>query len=325
MKAHSWQRDPSLASYLVATSARSAIRPLSTALPPNQYERAVMDRILRAALVASRPRRGINVKKVETCFAGCRVRGDWIVAPDVDPEGPPVLYIHGGAFSMCCPDTRRGLLGELSAVAGRPMFAVRYRLAPKYPYAAAADDALMSYRWLTGSDDPVSSRPVAVAGDSAGSQLAVGTMLGALAQHLPVPQAMLFMSPVLDLTCRLAEAREARRQDPFASARSASRARKLLVAGAELDDPRLNALDAPLSGAPPTLIRAGRNRDVVGRFPSIRPRNARRRSISGTAGISWSDPRIPGPVPTPTQGVRRLAAKRRIPCRCGGFASAGVC
>lgn len=91
-----------------------------------------MDRILRAALVASRPRREIDVQKVETCFAGCRVKRDWIVVPDVDPEGPPVRF-PWRPFSMCFLDTSRGVLGELSAVAGRPMLAVRYRLAPQIP------------------------------------------------------------------------------------------------------------------------------------------------------------------------------------------------
>ncbi|SLE09493.1 Putative esterase/acetyl hydrolase [Mycobacteroides abscessus subsp. massiliense] len=156
--------DPSLTSYLIATSARGVLRPLTQALPSNQYGLAVMDRVLRAALIASRPRPGLRVRLVDTVFAGDRVRGDWVVAPNVNPDGPPILYIHGGAFSMCSPKTHRGLLGELSAASLRPVFAVRYRLAPRYPYPAAADDALRAYRWLAGSEESTSARTVAIAG-----------------------------------------------------------------------------------------------------------------------------------------------------------------
>ena len=246
-----------MASYLVATSARGVLRPLTQALPSNQYGLAVMDRVLRAALIASRPRRGLRVELVDTVFAGDRVRGDWIVAPDVDPDGPPILYVHGGAFSMCSPKTHRGLLGELSAASLRPVFAVRYRLAPRYPYPAAADDALTAYRWLTGSEESASNRTVAIAGDSAGGQLAVATSLGAVALRLPLPDAMLLMSPVLDLTCQLAMARETRCRDPFASARSASRALSLYVGEADPNDPRVNVLAADLTDMPPTLIQVG--------------------------------------------------------------------
>nr|WP_090609921.1 alpha/beta hydrolase [Mycobacterium lentiflavum] len=249
--------DPSLTSYLIATSARRVLRPLTQALPSNRYGLAVMDRVLRAALIASRPRPGLRVRLVDTVFDGERVRGDWTVAPNVNPDGPPILYIHGGAFSMCSPKTHRGLLGELSAASLRPVFAVRYRLAPRYPYPAAADDALRAYRWLAGSAESTSARTVAIAGDSAGGQLAVATSLGALAHRLPLPDGMLLMSPVIDLTCQLATARESRRRDPFASARSASRALSLYVGDADPDDPRVNVLAADLTCMPPTLIQVG--------------------------------------------------------------------
>lgn len=214
MDAPDWQ--PSLASHLVAMSSRTTLRPLAQLMPSNAYGLAVMDRVLRTALVASRPRRGVTVRKVDTVFAGGPVRGDWITTPAINPHANPLLYIHGGAYSMCSPETHRGLLGELASASGRPIFAVKYRLAPRYPYPAAADDALNAYRWLTSGGSPGScQRTVAVAGDSAGGQLTMATALGARAVGLPLPDAMLLMSPVLDLRCELARARELRRRDPF--------------------------------------------------------------------------------------------------------------
>ncbi len=80
MDAPDWQ--PSLASHLVAMSSRTTLRPLAQLMPSNAYGLAVMDRVLRTALVASRPRRGVTVRKVDTVFAGGPVRGDWITTKD---------------------------------------------------------------------------------------------------------------------------------------------------------------------------------------------------------------------------------------------------
>lgn len=250
--------NPSMASHVVAAAARGVLRPLTQLIPADERGLAVMDRVLRGALVVSRPRYGISVEKVDTLFAGQRVRGDWVTAPNVASEAPPILYIHGGAFSMCSPETHRGLIGELSSAARRPVFAVRYRLAPRYPYPAAADDVLTAYRWLTRVGMSITPfRTVAIAGDSAGGQLAAATALSAREHRLPTPDAMLLMSPVLDLTCRLAMDRDLRRHDPFASATSASRTLALYMAGADPVDPRVNVLDADLTNMPPTLIQVG--------------------------------------------------------------------
>ncbi len=104
MKAPDWR--PSIASYLLALSSQITIRPLARVLPPNAYGIAVLDRVLRIALATSWPRRGVTVEQVDAQFAGSRICGEWVTSSAVDPHAPPVLYIHGGAYSMCSPGTR---------------------------------------------------------------------------------------------------------------------------------------------------------------------------------------------------------------------------
>nr|WP_232526953.1 MULTISPECIES: alpha/beta hydrolase [Mycobacterium] len=168
-------------------------------------------------------------------------------------------YTYTAVHILCARRIRTAVFSANSpSASGRPIFAVKYRLAPRYPYPAAADDALNAYRWLTSGGSPGScQRTVAVAGDSAGGQLTMATALGARAAGLPLPDAMLLMSPVLDLRCELARTRELRRRDPFASAQSAARALDLYVGGADRDDPRLSVLDADLTSMPPILIQVG--------------------------------------------------------------------
>lgn len=154
-------------------------------------------------------------------------------------NGPVVLYIHGGTFVVCSPRTHRGLIGEPSASAGRPVFAVEYRKAPRHRFPCAADDALAAYAWLSAP-----GRAVAVAGDSAGGQLAVATTLSARRGGLPDPVAVLLYSPALDLTGALALAMDRGRRDAFAPARRVAPAFALYVGDADPGEELLSVLGA---------------------------------------------------------------------------------
>ncbi|MCZ8379966.1 alpha/beta hydrolase [Mycobacterium sp. CPCC 205372] len=244
---------PSRPSRALFAVSRTVMRPVAGMLPDNAAGIAGLDAILRAFLAAAaHPRRGLAVTPVDTTFSDRRVRGEWVCAPGVDPDGAAVLYIHGGAFVACSPRTHRGLIGEISASSGRPVFAVEYRKAPRHRFPCASDDALAAYAWLTSA-----GRAVAVAGDSAGGQLAVATTLSARRHGLPDPAAVLLYSPALDLTGALALALDGRRRDAFAPARRVAPAFALYVGDADPREQLLSVLDADVAGFPPTMIHVG--------------------------------------------------------------------
>jgi acetyl esterase len=103
---------------------------------------------------------------------------------------PVILFAHGGGWVMGDLDTHDGLCRHLVAVSGWAVLAVEYRLAPEHPYPAAVDDMCHALDWLRGgyaravggaqaaapsrAADRYGLDPhrVAVAGDSAGGQLA---------------------------------------------------------------------------------------------------------------------------------------------------------
>ena len=229
------------------------MRPLAGVLPGNPVGVAGLDATLRVFLAAaSAPRRGLRIEPVDMTGADGRIRGEWVCAPGVEPDGPAVLYIHGGAFVACSPRTHRGLIGELSAAAGRPVFAVEYRKAPVHPFPHAVEDAVRAYRWLTAS-----GRVVAVAGDSAGGQLAVATTLAACRRDLPAPTAVLLFSPALDLTGELAVSRDLRRRDAFAPARRVGATFAFYIGDTDPRHELLDVLNADVSGFPPTMIHVG--------------------------------------------------------------------
>jgi acetyl esterase/lipase len=74
-----------------------------------------------------------------------------------------------------------------------------YRLAFDAPFPAAVDDALAVYKALISSNR-YKHQNIALVGDSAGGGLALSLLLKAKQQQLPLPGALLLMSPWADLT-----------------------------------------------------------------------------------------------------------------------------
>ncbi len=110
------------------------------------------------------------------------------------------------------------------------------------------------------------------------------------------PDAMLLMSPVLDLTCQLAMDRDLRRRDPFASAISASRTMGLYVAGADPADPRISVLDADLTDMPPTLIQVGGREMLLDDSRVFAKRLQTAGGLLAVASFPRPDPCLPGDV-----------------------------
>ncbi|AFE18274.1 esterase [Mycobacterium tuberculosis RGTB327] len=109
-----------------------------------------------------------------------------------DGAGRVVLYLHGGAFVMCGPNSHSRIVNALSGFAESPVLIVDYRLIPKHSLGMALDDCHDAYQWLRARG----YRPeqIVLAGDSAGGYLAL-----ALAQRLQCddekPAAIVAISP----------------------------------------------------------------------------------------------------------------------------------
>jgi acetyl esterase len=105
------------------------------------------------------------------------------------PEGGrgTVAYFHGGGWVLGNLESVDAVCRALANAAGATVVSVDYRLAPEHPYPAALEDALAVTRALR-------DRPLAVAGDSAGGNLAA-----IVARHLKDDlAAQLLVYPVTD-------------------------------------------------------------------------------------------------------------------------------
>ncbi len=89
-----------------------------------------------------------------------------------DAGAPLTVYFHGGGFCIGDLDTHDEPCRLLCRHSGSHVLSVAYRLAPEHPYPAAVKDAVAAFRWARDK----ASR-VAVAGDSAGANLAAAVAL----------------------------------------------------------------------------------------------------------------------------------------------------
>ncbi len=114
--------------------------------------------------------------------------------------GPALVYYHGGGWVIGDLDTHDALCRTLANEAGCKVIAVHYRLAPEHPFPAAFDDAYAAVKWVEANSSEVGIDPnrVAVAGDSAGGNLAAAVCLRAKAEKGPQLAFQLLIYPVTD-------------------------------------------------------------------------------------------------------------------------------
>ncbi|MDT5343175.1 MAG: hypothetical protein QOE52_2359 [Mycobacterium sp.] len=232
------------------------LRQISAVLPPEQAWGLWLSRRIVATVMDTfgPSMAGISVEPMDAIVSdGRRVVGEWVRAPGVRSTDGAIYFIHGSGYALCSPRTHRRLTSWLSRLTGLPVFAVDYRLAPRYRFPAAADDVRGGWDWLTGQ---VPSERVVIAGDSAGGHLAVDLLLQPDVAASS-PAALVLFSPLVDLTFGLARAREELRRDPAIRAVDAARLIALYSGGV---DPAHQRLALDVAGGPtlpPTLIQAG--------------------------------------------------------------------
>lgn len=121
----------------------------------------------------------------------------------IGPTSPGVLYIHGGGWVICSLDTHDGVCRRLANASGLRIASLDYRMAPEHPFPAPLDDCISATSWLMGSGTDLGIDPerLGLAGDSAGGNLALATLLALRdrGQALPRTAALIYGAFSADL------------------------------------------------------------------------------------------------------------------------------
>ena len=128
---------------------------------------------------------------------GLRLR---IYTPHGTGPFPLLVFFHGSGFVLCSLDTHDGMCRNLCAGAGCVVVSVDYRLAPEHKFPAGLDDCLHATSWAAAHAAELGADParIAVAGDSAGANMAAVTALRVRDEGGPALCGQLLLYPVTD-------------------------------------------------------------------------------------------------------------------------------
>ena len=126
---------------------------------------------------------------------------EWVVADGADPDRR-ILYMHGGSWISGSPAGYRAFLSRVSKATGAVVLAVDYRLAPEHKFPAGLEDFTQAYQWMRQNNPYVSRSALSayLMGDSAGGNLALATLLKINDAKMPMPGAVVALSPATDFT-----------------------------------------------------------------------------------------------------------------------------
>jgi acetyl esterase/lipase len=163
------------------------------------------------------------------------------------------LHCHGGAFVSTPLDEYHFYAEIIARHTGCRVVMPDYRLAPEHPWPAAADDCFNAYRGLLESGTPASS--IVLLGESCGGSLAIGLLLRARDEGLPMPACFISLTGWFDLSVA---GRTGTGRDPFLTPQWVrNRGRDYLAGQMALNDPRVSPAFADLHLLPPLYLQIG--------------------------------------------------------------------
>jgi acetyl esterase/lipase len=187
------------------------------------------------------------------------IGGEWVARQGAAEDAPVLLYLHGGGYFACSPQTHRPITGSF-ARAGLRVFVPDYRLAPEHPYPAAVEDAQAAWTGLLGLGHAAGA--ISVGGDSAGGGLALALMLALRDAGHELPAAGVLFSPWTDLASTGETIKTNARRDAMFHADGSQDGAAFYLGGRDPRTPGISPLYADLHGLPPLLIHVG-DREVL--------------------------------------------------------------
>jgi acetyl esterase/lipase len=164
------------------------------------------------------------------------------------------LYMHGGAFVFGGGSFAKATGATAADRLKLTTISVDYRMPPEHPFPTAPQDCLAVYRELLASHDP---KQMVIGGSSAGGNLAAAVTLMIRDGGMPLPAAVVLLTPEVDLT----ESGDTFRTNALLDVvlkNGLPDCNALYAGDYELTDPYLSPLFGDFTrGFPPTLIQSG--------------------------------------------------------------------
>jgi acetyl esterase len=160
----------------------------------------------RAALVGAQAGPKVALPAADVSEKTIRVNGSDLKLTIVRPAGskqktlPAFMFFHGGGWVLGDFPTHERLVRDLVAGSGAAAVFVNYTLSPEAAYGVAIEQAYAATRWVAehGKEIKVDGKRLAVAGNSAGGNIAAVVALMANEKGAPALRSQVLLCPVTD-------------------------------------------------------------------------------------------------------------------------------
>ena len=211
---------------------------------------------------------------------GCTV---YTLTPKSGATGTELIYTHGGAYVHPISSLHWGLLRSLIERTGVTMTVPLYKLGPVGTMPEGY--SMLEKVYAAVSERAGTTHAVLLAGDSAGGGLALGQAINYRDKGLRAPDAVILLSPWVELTMTNPAMAPIVRHDPMLRGPGLLAEAKLWTD--ELDDPLASQLNDTLAGLPPLFIYQGGYEIFLPDVEAL----ARKAEAAGTEVHLWIEPK----------------------------------
>ncbi|GAA4344405.1 alpha/beta hydrolase [Flaviaesturariibacter amylovorans] len=169
---------------------------------------------------------------------------------------PMIVYYHGGGWVIANLDTYDPSAQALAEKTGSVVVSVHYRQGPEHKFPTAHNDAFAAYQWVHDNAASLKGNPdrIAVAGESAGGNLACNVSIMARDKGIKMPVAQLLVYPVANNDMNNESYTRYANAKPLNKPMMEWFAKHYLNGMQEAADPRISLVKANLQGLPPTIV-----------------------------------------------------------------------
>lgn len=169
---------------------------------------------------------------------------------------PVIVYYHGGGWVIASIDTYNASAQALAEKTDAIVVAVEYRQGPEFKFPTAHNDAFAAYKWTLANASTFKgdSTRTAVAGESAGGNLAIAVSMMARDSSVRKPVHALSVYPIANYDFNSTSYNQYAEAKPLNKPLMQWFFMHYLNSPAEGAHPWISLVNANLSGLPPTTI-----------------------------------------------------------------------
>jgi acetyl esterase/lipase len=204
----------------------------------------------------SMPPSTVDTAGKEIPVSGGTIHARIYTPPGNDSSYPVIVYYHGGGWVIADLDVYDASARGLAEKVGAVVVSVHYRQGPEHKFPTAHNDAFAAYQWVLKNAKSLKGNPlrIALAGESAGGNLACNVSIMARDKKIQMPVHQLLVYPVANNDMNSASYQKYGTAKPLTKPLIEWMVKHYLPNMEASADPRIALVKANLKGLPPTTI-----------------------------------------------------------------------